>query len=90
MKEWLEKQKTQENDMLESVQIQTKQITEDLIPQIRLCAIENQMVSDVLIKVHFEFNDDKTEIWSEGIVNFPPKESVSEMHELNYDEEQSS
>jgi hypothetical protein len=37
-----------------------------------------------LIKVHFEFDDDKTEIWSEGAVDFPPKQSVSECFELSY------
>lgn len=87
MKDWLEKQKLQENDLLDSVGIQARQIAEDLIPQIRLCALENENVSDILIKVHFEFEDDKTEIWSEGAVNFPPKQSVSELHEVLYVEE---
>ena len=43
------------------------------------------MVSDILIKVHFEFSDDKTEIWSEGAVDFPAKQSVSQMFELSYE-----
>lgn len=84
MKDWLEKQKLQENDVLDSVGIQARQVAEDLIPQIRLCALENENVSDIFIKVHFEFSDDKTEIWSEGAVNFPPKQSTSELHEVVY------
>jgi hypothetical protein len=85
MKEWLEKQKSQEKNMLDAVSIQAKQIADDLIPQVRLCALENEMVSDILIKVHFEFSDDKTEIWSEGAVDFPAKQSVSQMFELSYE-----
>ena len=88
MKEWLEKQKQQEQNMLDAVSIQAKQIADDLVPQVRLCALENEMTADILIKVHFEFNDDKTEIWSEGAVDFPPKQSVSQMFELTYDPEE--
>lgn len=74
--------------MLDAVSIQAKQIADDLVPQVRLCALENEMAADILIKVHFEFNDDKTEIWSEGAVDFPPKQSVSQMFELTYDPEE--
>ena len=88
MKEWLEKQKQQEQNMLDAVSIQATQIADDLVPQVRLCALENEMTADILIKVHFEFNDDKTEIWSEGAVDFPPKQSVSQMFELTYDPEE--
>lgn len=84
----MEKQKAQEADMLSAVSIQAKQIADDLVPQVRLCALENEMVADILIKVHFEFGSDKTEIWSEGAVDFPPKQSVSQMFELTYDSEE--
>lgn len=87
MKEWLEKQKSQEKDLLNAVQIQAKQVVDDLIPQIRLCALENEMCSSILLKVHFEFDDAKTEIWSEGCVDFPPKQSVSQCFEIGYGEE---
>jgi hypothetical protein len=87
MKDWLDKQKLVENDMLESVSIQAKQIAEDLIPQIRLCALENEMCSDILVKVHFEFNEENTEIWSEGAVDFPPKQSVSECFSIGHGED---
>jgi hypothetical protein len=88
MKDWLDKQKEVENDMLESVSIQAKQISEELIPQIRLCALENEMCADIMIKVHFEFNEKNTEIWSEGAVDFPPKQSVSECFSIGYGEDQ--
>lgn len=74
--------------MLESVSIQAKQISEDLIPQIRLCALENEMCADVMIKVHFEFGKEDTEIWSEGAVQFPPKQSISQCFSIGYGEDQ--
>ena len=73
--------------MLSAVSIQAKQVADDLVPQVRLCALENEMCADILIKVHFEFGTDKTEIWSEGAVDFPPKQSVSQMFELTYGSE---
>ena len=86
MKKWLEKQKDQEKDVLDAVAIQARQVVDDLIPQVRLCALENEMQSSILIKVNFEFDDKKTEIWSEGAVDFPPKQSVSQCFELSYEQ----
>ena len=86
MKKWLEKQKDQEKDVLDAVAIQARQVVDDLIPQVRLCALENEMQSSILIKVNFEFDDKKTEIWSEGAVDFPPKQSVSQCFELTYEQ----
>ena len=83
MKEWLEGQKKIESNLIEAVGIQAKQIADDLVPQVRLCAMENEMTADIFLKVHFEFNDDKTEVWSEGAVQFPPKQSVSALFELS-------
>jgi len=84
MREWLEKQKKQEKSMLDAVGIQCRQVADELVPQVRLCALENDMCADIWVKVHFEFEDDKTEIWSEGAVEFPAKQSVSECFELGY------
>lgn len=89
MKEWLAKQKKIEHNLIESVGIQSKQIADELVPQVRLCALENEMAADIFIKVHFEFNDDKTEVWSEGAVQFPPKQSVSALFEIGDVEEDS-
>ena len=86
MKKWVEKQKDHEKDVLDEVAIQARQVVDDLIPQVRLCALENEMQSSILIKVNFEFDDKKTEIWSEGAVDFPPKQSVSQCFELTYEQ----
>jgi len=78
MKEWLEAQKASENDMLNAVAVQAKDIAEELIPQVRLCALENEMNATISFRVHFEFDEKNTDIWSEGVVEFPPKQSVSQ------------
>ena len=88
MKEWLENQKKQEKSMLDAVSIQARQVADELVPQVRLCAMENEMCADILIKVHFEFDEKKTDIWSEGAVDFPAKQSVSECFELSYGTEE--
>lgn len=86
MKNWLEKQKSQEQDVLDIIKIQSKQVVEDLIPQVRLCALENDMEANVVIKINFQFSDDNTEIWSKGHVDFPPKCTSSECFSIDYAE----
>jgi hypothetical protein len=83
MKEWLAGQKKIEHSLIEAVGIQSRQIADELVPQVRLCALENEMTADIFIKVHFEFNGEKTEVWSEGAVQFPAKQSVSALFELS-------
>ena len=39
--------------MLDAVSVQARQVAEELVPQIRLCAIENQMCASLLLKEHF-------------------------------------
>jgi len=90
MKDWLEENKKIEANMLEAVAVQAKQITDELIPQVRLCALENEMNADIFMKVHFEFNDEKTEVWSEGAVQFPPKQSVSSLFEIKAADDENS
>lgn len=87
MKKWLDKNKKEESGMLKAVAIQAKQIADELIPQVRLCALENEMNADIFIKVHFEFENDKTEIWSEGAVQFPPRQSVSSLFQIEGEDE---
>lgn len=87
MKEWLEAQKASETDMLNAVSVQAKDIAEELIPQVRLCALENEMSATITFRVHFEFEDTKTDIWSEGAVEFPPKQSVSACYRIDDKEE---
>ena len=87
MKDWLEAQKRNETDMLNAVSVQAKDIAEELIPQVRLCALENQMSATISFRVHFEFDDKQTDIWSEGVVEFPPKQSVSACYRIDGKEE---
>lgn len=83
MKEWLATQKRNENSMLNAVSVQAKDIAEELIPQVRLCALENEMSATITFRVHFEFDDKQTDIWSEGVVEFPPKQSVSACYRID-------
>ena len=84
MKEWLDNQKKIENSLLNAVAIESKQIAEDLMPQVRLCALENEMASSITFRVNFEFLEDgSTDIWSEGVVDFPPKQSVSKCYRVD-------
>jgi hypothetical protein len=77
MKDWMDAQKKSENDMLNAIALQAKEVAEELIPQVRLCALENEMTANIVFRVNFEFKDEGTDIWSEGIVEFPAKQSTS-------------
>jgi len=88
MKEWLDKQKKLENDLLNAVAVEAKEIAEDLIPQVRLCALENEMSATIVFRVNFEFDEDgSTDIWSEGVVEFPAKQSVSKCYKVSDESE---
>ena len=89
MKDWLEAQKASENDMLNAVSVQAKEIAEELIPQVRLCALENEMTADIIFRVHFEFDKESTDIWSEGVVEFPAKQSVSTAFRIDAEKKES-
>ena len=77
MKDWMDAQKKSESDMLNAVALQAKEVAEELIPQVRLCALENEMTANIVFRVNFDFQDEGTDIWSEGIVEFPAKQSTS-------------
>ena len=84
MKEWLDNQRKIEDSLLNAVAIESKEIAEDLMPQVRLCALENEMASSITFRVNFEFAEDgSTDIWSEGVVDFPPKQSVSKCYRVD-------
>lgn len=87
MKEWLENQKKDENDILNAVSIQAREVVEDLLPQLRLCALENEMMGSINMQVNFDFKENNTDIWSEGLVQFPPSQSVSTCFRVGDDEE---
>ena len=90
MKKWLEHQKGQEKHILDAVSIQVREVVEDLIPQLRLCALENEMLADLRLNIHFEFDEESTECWAEGQVYFPPKQSVSTAFKIGGSEEEES
>jgi hypothetical protein len=77
MKDWLEKQGSIEKDVLDAIAGQTRGIADDLLPQIRLAALENEMTAVVELKINLVFEDDETNIWSYGEVQFPAKHSAS-------------
>jgi hypothetical protein len=82
MKDWLDKQGAIEKDVLKTVASQAQGVVDDLLPQIRLAALENEMQSTILMEIHFDFDDDKTTIRTEASVHFPPKHSASVSVEL--------
>ena len=77
MKDWLEKQGSIEKDVLDAVAAQARGVADDLLPQIRLAALENEMSAVVELKINFGFENDETKIWSVGEVQFPAKHSAS-------------
>ncbi len=77
MKDWLERQAEIEKDVLDAVGQQVRGVVDDLLPQIRLAALENHMEAVADIKIYFTFEDNGTGIHSEASVQFPPKHSAS-------------
>ena len=53
MKDWMDAQKKSENDMLNAIALQAKEVAEELIPQVRLCALENEMTANIVFRVNF-------------------------------------
>ena len=77
MKDWLANQKSIEKDILKAAGGQARGVVDDLLPQIRLAALENEMQATIQMEIHFDFDGDKTEIVTEGRVQFPAKHSSS-------------
>ena len=75
MKDWLDRQAKIEKDLLRAVGEQAQQVTDDLLPQVRLAALEGEMTSTVKLNITFDFNDDDTEVTTEASVTFPAKHS---------------
>ena len=78
MKDWLDNQTKIEKDVLDAVSEQTRAIADDLLPQIRLAALENEMRATIQMEINFSFEDEATDIWSEGSVTFPPRHSATD------------
>tara|TARA_Y100000114_G_scaffold130512_1_gene128349 strand:+ start:13300 stop:13557 length:258 start_codon:yes stop_codon:yes gene_type:complete len=80
MSRFLESSERLEKPMLNAVGNQAKQLIDELFPQIRLAAFENDGASIVEIKFGFEFDDNgaKCAVASEGKVTFPAKRVYAE------------
>lgn len=72
MKEWLEDQKGIEKETLDLVCQQTIEVVDQLIPQIRLCAIESGEAVKVNLEIEFDFGK-KTKLSTMGAVAWPPR-----------------
>ena len=72
MKEWLEDQKGIEQETLDIVCQQTVEVVDQLIPQIRLCAIESGEAVKVNLEIEFAFGK-KTTLSTIGAVAWPPR-----------------
>jgi hypothetical protein len=69
-----------EKPLLNAVGTQSQQIIDDLLPQIRLAALENNGACIVDFRMGFDFHveGDSVTIASEGLVNFPAKKAYAE------------
>lgn len=80
MSNFLNSSERLEKKMLNAVGNQSKQLVDQLLPQIRLACFENEGASVIDIKFGFEFteNGEEVTIASEGIVQFPAKRAYAE------------
>lgn len=73
MKEWLDRQKDIEGEVLEAASQQAYEVVDQLLPQIRLAAMENSMVVKANLEITFDFSDKETKVSCLGAVTFPVK-----------------
>lgn len=78
LKDWLEKQQEREEDLLDAAAEQFRKVLDELLPQVRLAALENDMESEIEVLVVFAFEDEATTITTEARVRFPAKISEAE------------
>ena len=80
MKDWLKKQGEIEKDLIRTCGGQTEVVIDDLLPQIRLAAIENGGVATLQMTIDFQFSEDgaETKVITQGAVTFPAKRSAVE------------
>ncbi len=71
MKEWLDRQKEIEGDVLNAAAQQAYEVVDQLLPQIRLAAMENNMVVKTNLEITFDFSDEETKVSCLGAVTFP-------------------
>ena len=71
MKKWLDNQKEIEKDVLNAASQQAYDVVDQLLPQIRLAAMENNMVVKTNLEITFDFSDGETKVSCLGAVTFP-------------------
>ena len=64
--------------MLDAASEQFKKLLDELLPQVRLSALENELESRVDVTMWFVFEEDATTLTTEGRVNFPAKVTETE------------
>lgn len=84
MKEWLDKQKEVEQEILDAASQQAYEVIDQLLPQIRLSAMEGGMKVKVNLEIAFDFTEGKTDLSSVGAVTFPVR--VVEAQSIKIDE----
>jgi hypothetical protein len=72
---WLEKQTFLEKDLKAMTGEVAKELLDDLMPQIRLAALENSGVAAVDLRLTFDLSE-KPKLVSEGSVYFPAKKAT--------------
>ena len=73
----MEKQVEKEEVLLDAATEQYRTLLDELLPQVRLAAIENDMEATAQVAVIFLFEEDAITLTTEGRVLFPAK--VTEM-----------
>ena len=80
MNTFLDSSERLEKKLLITVGNQTRKVLDDLLPQMRLAAYENEGAAIVDMRIGFEFtkDGDRVAIACEGQVQFPAKRSYAE------------
>lgn len=71
--EWLKNSAELEKPLIATCGDTVEALVDELIPQIKLAAYENEGFADIEIKINVEFKDDTFELITEGFVDFPAR-----------------
>lgn len=74
---WLEKQQFIEKDLILMTGKLSGELLDDLMPQLRLSALENSGVVSVDINLDFDLANENQLVKGEGRVHFPAKKALA-------------
>jgi len=74
---WLEKQQFIEKDLILMTAKLSGELLDDLMPQLRLSALENSGIVSVDINLDFNLADENSAVKGEGRVHFPAKKAIA-------------